>query len=137
MLAYYLSDLTTLLQNRDGEGWEVRTVNLRYVDDAILCCNRRSRQHSIASCPSKKPFRLSLMSTYHSFLVPTSSVGYRHLAVIACSALYWGLSVYLTSTWHFPYLPGEKKVPSPHGSQHFPQDQVNPCLLSWATWCPR
>jgi hypothetical protein len=29
MLAYYISDLTTLLQNKkEGEGWEVSTINL-------------------------------------------------------------------------------------------------------------
>jgi hypothetical protein len=87
MLAYYLSDLTTLLQNKEGEDWEVSTINLIHVDDEILCCDRRLRQRFIASCLSKKPFRLSLIGTYHTFLVPTSSVGYRHQAVIVCSVL--------------------------------------------------
>jgi hypothetical protein len=32
---------------------------------------------------------------------------------------------------------GKKKVPSPRGSQPSLQDQANPCLPSWATWCPR
>jgi hypothetical protein len=37
MLAYYLSDLTTLLQNKkEGEGWEVGTINLIRADDDIL-----------------------------------------------------------------------------------------------------
>src|SRR6266852_6134298 len=77
MLAYYLSGLTTLLQNKkDGEGWEVGTMNLLHADDGVLFCDRRLRQRFIASCLSKKPFRLSLISTYHSSLVPTSSVGY-------------------------------------------------------------
>lgn len=88
MLAYYLRDLTTLLQNKkEGEGWEVGTVCLIHADDKILCCDRRSRQRFIVLCLSKKRFRLSLISTYRSFLVPTSSVGYRLLAVIACSVL--------------------------------------------------
>jgi hypothetical protein len=88
MLAYYLSNLTTLLQNKkEGEGWEVSAINLIHADDEILCCDRRLRRRFIASCLSKKPFRLSLISTYHSSLVPTSSVGYRHPAVNACSVL--------------------------------------------------
>ena len=34
MLAYYLSDLNTLLQNKkEGEGWEVGTINLLHADD--------------------------------------------------------------------------------------------------------
>jgi hypothetical protein len=109
MLAYYLSDLTTLLQNKEREGWEVGTINLIHADDEILCCDRRLRQRFIASCLSKKPFRLSLISTYLSFLVPTSSVGYRHPAVIACSVLCWGLSVYLIRRWHFQYYSIGKK----------------------------
>jgi hypothetical protein len=103
MLGYYLSDLTTLLQNKkEGEGWEVGTINLIHADDEILCCDRRLRQRFIASRLSKKPFRLSLISTCHSFLVPTSSVGYRHPATIACSVLCWGLSVYFNPTLAFP-----------------------------------
>ena len=90
MLAYYLRDLTTLLRNKEGEGWEVGTITLIHADDEIICCDRRLRQRFIASCLSKKPFRLSLISTYLSFLVPTFWVSYRHLAVIACSVLCWG-----------------------------------------------
>jgi hypothetical protein len=43
ILVYYLSDLTTLLQNEEGEGWEVGTINpiLVHADDEILCCDRR------------------------------------------------------------------------------------------------
>jgi hypothetical protein len=105
MLAYYLSDLTTLLQNKkEGEGWEVGTINLIHADDAILCWDRRLRQRFIASCLSKKPFRLSPISIYHSFLVLTSSVGYLHPAVIACSVLCWDLSVYFNSTLAVQYL---------------------------------
>ena len=34
MLAFYLGDLTTLLQNKkEGEGWEVSTINFTYVND--------------------------------------------------------------------------------------------------------
>ena len=103
MLAFYLRDLTTLLQNKkEGEGWEVCTINLIRADDEIICCSRRLRQRFIASCLSKKPFRLSLISTYHSFLVPTSSVGYRHLVVTVCSVPCWGLSVYFNLTLAFP-----------------------------------
>ena len=139
MLAYYLSDLTTLLQNKkEGEGWEVGAINSTHVDDEILYCDRRLRQRFIALCLSKKPFRLSLISTYHSFLVPKSSVGCRHPAVIACSVLYWGLSVYFNLTLAFPvFTQLVKKVPSPRGSQPSLQDQAIPCLPSCATWCPR
>jgi hypothetical protein len=36
MLAYYLNDLTTLLQNKkEGEGWEVSTVSPIHVGDAF------------------------------------------------------------------------------------------------------
>ncbi len=36
MVAYYLGDLTTLLQNKkEGEGWEVSTISPIDVDDAI------------------------------------------------------------------------------------------------------
>lgn len=103
MLAYYLRDLTTLLQNKkEGEGWEVGTVCFIHTDDEILCYDRRSRQLFIVLCLSKKPFRLSLISIYHSFLVPTSSVGYRQPAVIACSVLCWGLSVCFNPTLTLP-----------------------------------
>lgn len=103
MLAYYLSDLTTLLRNKkENDGWEVSTISLMHVSNAILGCDRRSRQRSTASCPSKKPFRWSLIRTYRSFLVLTSSVSYRHLVVIACSALCLGLSVYFSPTRPLP-----------------------------------
>jgi hypothetical protein len=137
MLAYYLSDLATLLQNKkENDGWEVSTISLMHVSNAILCC-RGSRQRSTASCPFKKPFRWSLIRTYRSSLVLTSSVSYRHLVVIACSALCLGLSVYFLRLGITPSHSVGKKVPSPHGSQPFLQRQANPCLPSWATWSPR
>ena len=60
MLAYYLSDRTTLLQDKEGERCEVSTINLICADDEILCFDRRL-QRFITSCLSKKPFRLSQM----------------------------------------------------------------------------
>jgi hypothetical protein len=41
MLAYYLSDLTTLLRNKkENDGWEVSTVSLMHMSNAILCCGQ-------------------------------------------------------------------------------------------------
>lgn len=122
MLAYYLSDLTTLLQNKkEGEGWEVSTASLVHVVYAYLHYDRRSRQRSTASCLSKKPFLWSLIHTYRSSLVPTSLVSYRHPAVIVCSALCWDSLVYFTLIRRHPFSSVGKKVHSPHGSQPFQQ----------------
>jgi hypothetical protein len=90
-----------LLQNKkEGEGWEVGTIDLIHADDDILL---RQEVEVTLHCVMSIQEAVPLEPNKHLSFLFGSSVGYRHSAVIACSVLtYAGAYRYiLIRLWHF------------------------------------
>lgn len=96
MLAYYISDLTERLPNKNETGsLEVSVTTHICASAQFLCRDRRSKQHFIASCLYRKLSPWSLTNIYRSFSVQIFLVNCRHPGIIAYSAPCSGLSVRL------------------------------------------